>query len=68
MCMYKMMFRKIEASIYRYGNFDELADCEEDEYKILLSMFENTLTWKDVEWLTKITKLPVVVKGILTGE
>ena len=66
MYLYKMMFRKFVALIFRYGNFEGLA--EEDEYKILLSMFDNTLTWKDVEWLTKITKLPVVVKGILTGE
>ena len=53
MYLYKMMFRKIVALIYRYGNFEGLA--EEDEYKILLSMFDNTLTWKNVEWLTKIT-------------
>ena len=63
-----MLFRSFVALIYRYGNFEGLADCEADEYKMLLSMFDNTLTWKDVEWLTKITKLPVVVKGILTGE
>jgi len=26
------------------------------------------LTWQDVEWLRSITKLPVLVKGILTAE
>ncbi|EDS40084.1 glycolate oxidase [Culex quinquefasciatus] len=26
------------------------------------------LTWDDVEWLLKLTKLPVIVKGILTKE
>lgn len=24
--------------------------------------------WQDVGWLKKLTKLPVVVKGVLTGE
>src|SRR6201988_5247882 len=28
--------------------------------------FQSTLTWKDVEWLMKTTKLPVGLKGILT--
>ena len=27
--------------------------------------FDPTLTWKDVDWLAQITRLPVVVKGIL---
>jgi isopentenyl diphosphate isomerase/L-lactate dehydrogenase-like FMN-dependent dehydrogenase len=26
------------------------------------------LTWKDIEWLTGITKLPVLVKGILRSD
>ncbi|XP_055372842.1 uncharacterized protein LOC129606517 [Condylostylus longicornis] len=30
--------------------------------------FDPTLTWKSVEWLIKFTKLPVIVKGILTKE
>ncbi|XP_065369384.1 uncharacterized protein Hao [Calliphora vicina] len=32
------------------------------------SQFDATLTWKDVEWLVKLTYLPVIVKGILTAE
>jgi len=32
------------------------------------SHFDRTLNWKDVEWLRSITKLPVLVKGILTAE
>lgn len=27
-----------------------------------------SLTWADVSWLTTISKLPVVVKGVMTGE
>lgn len=32
------------------------------------TLFDLTLNWKDVQWLKSITKLPIVVKGILTGE
>lgn len=31
-------------------------------------LFDTTLTWMDVEWLAKRTKLPVIVKGVLTRE
>ena len=27
-----------------------------------------TLTWKDIQWLRQISRLPVIVKGIMTGE
>jgi isopentenyl diphosphate isomerase/L-lactate dehydrogenase-like FMN-dependent dehydrogenase len=29
------------------------------------SLFDAALTWKDVEWLVGVTKLPILVKGIL---
>ncbi|KAL9662329.1 hypothetical protein QQ045_027162 [Rhodiola kirilowii] len=29
---------------------------------------DRTLSWKDVEWLQTITKLPILVKGVLTAE
>lgn len=29
---------------------------------------DKALTWKDLEWLRSVTSLPVVIKGILTGE
>ncbi|TMW62257.1 hypothetical protein Poli38472_009750 [Pythium oligandrum] len=32
------------------------------------SLFDLTLNWEDVKWLKSITKLPVVVKGVLTAE
>ncbi|XP_046636059.1 hydroxyacid oxidase 1-like [Daphnia pulicaria] len=28
-------------------------------------MFDSSLTWKDIDWLKSITKLPIVLKGIL---
>ena len=32
------------------------------------SLFYTTLTWKDLEWLARVTKLPVLVKGILRAD
>ncbi|KAI1301702.1 Hydroxyacid oxidase 1 [Halotydeus destructor] len=32
------------------------------------SLFDASLTWKDIDWICEQTKLPVVVKGILTAE
>ena len=34
----------------------------------IASLFDPTLTWKDIEWLAGITKLPVLVKGILRSD
>jgi 4-hydroxymandelate oxidase len=34
----------------------------------ITSKWDPSLLWKDMEWLASITKLPVVVKGILTAE
>lgn len=31
-------------------------------------MFDSSLTWKDIDWLKSVTKLPVLVKGVLTSE
>ena len=30
--------------------------------------FDADLNWKDIEWLCSLTKLPVLVKGILRGD
>lgn len=32
------------------------------------SLFDQSLTWHDLKWLKSITKLPIVLKGILTAE
>ncbi len=34
----------------------------------LASLYDPALTWKDIEWLAGITKLPVLVKGILRAD
>jgi isopentenyl diphosphate isomerase/L-lactate dehydrogenase-like FMN-dependent dehydrogenase len=33
-----------------------------------LSPFSASLTWKDIEWIAAATKLPVLLKGVLTSE
>lgn len=32
------------------------------------STFDSSLSWKDIDWLRSLTKLPILVKGILTHE
>jgi 4-hydroxymandelate oxidase len=32
------------------------------------SLYDTSLTWKDLAWFKSITKLPVIVKGILRGD
>jgi len=32
------------------------------------SLFDPSITWKDIEWLRSITKLPVIVKGIIRAD
>jgi 4-hydroxymandelate oxidase len=34
----------------------------------LSDVTDNSLTWRDLEWLRTHTSLPIIVKGILTGE
>ncbi|XP_001604745.1 hydroxyacid oxidase 1-like [Nasonia vitripennis] len=34
----------------------------------LLDLLDDSLTWDDVAWLKSVTKLPIVLKGILTPE
>lgn len=34
----------------------------------IASLYDQALTWKDVEWLRSITNLPVLVKGILRAD
>lgn len=51
----------------RFGNYEGLAELKGDVYKLIHSMYASNLTWKDIAWLTSITKLPIIAKGILTG-
>lgn len=34
----------------------------------VIARYDDSLTWKDMEWLASITDMPVVVKGVLRGD
>jgi len=34
----------------------------------IATMLDQTITWRDVEWLSTVTRLPVLVKGIVRGD
>jgi isopentenyl diphosphate isomerase/L-lactate dehydrogenase-like FMN-dependent dehydrogenase len=40
----------------------------EDFHTALHDAVDDTLTWRDLEWLHSVSELPLVVKGILTAE
>jgi isopentenyl diphosphate isomerase/L-lactate dehydrogenase-like FMN-dependent dehydrogenase len=40
----------------------------EDFHAALNTAVDDTLTWRDLEWLHSVSELPLVVKGILTAE
>jgi isopentenyl diphosphate isomerase/L-lactate dehydrogenase-like FMN-dependent dehydrogenase len=40
----------------------------EDFHTALHAVVDDTLTWRDLEWLHSICRLPLVVKGVLTAE
>ncbi|XP_076339475.1 2-Hydroxyacid oxidase 1-like isoform X2 [Tachypleus tridentatus] len=61
----------------RMANFGELdiksngiqeAKKESGLNEYAASLFDPSITWKDILWLKEITKLPLVVKGVLTAE
>lgn len=51
----------------RFKNFDKL-EKESGFTSYGLSQVDEAATWDDVKWLVSITKLPVILKGILTKE
>ena len=40
----------------------------EDFHPALHAVVDDTLTWRDLEWLRSVCPLPLVIKGILTAE
>ena len=32
------------------------------------SLFDPSVTWRDLKWLRSVTKLPIIIKGVLSGE
>ncbi|KAL8170796.1 hypothetical protein V2J09_022600 [Rumex salicifolius] len=35
---------------------------------LALKAFDQSLNWKDIDWLRSVTKLPILIKGVLTRE
>ncbi len=59
--------------IKNFDTYEKFKDIEPELRSTMVAafvnmMFENALTWKDIEWLRSITKLPILLKGILTRE
>ncbi|CAF2155147.1 unnamed protein product [Brassica napus] len=48
------------------GKMDEANDSGLASY--VAGQIDRTLSWKDVQWLQTITSMPILVKGVLTGE
>ncbi|KAA8524092.1 hypothetical protein F0562_010477 [Nyssa sinensis] len=48
------------------GKMDQAADSGLASY--VAGQIDRSLSWKDVKWLQTITRLPILVKGVLTAE
>ncbi|KAK9074130.1 hypothetical protein SSX86_006727 [Deinandra increscens subsp. villosa] len=48
------------------GKMDEANDSGLASY--VAGQIDRTLSWKDVKWLQTITKMPILVKGVITAE
>ncbi|XP_048605036.1 peroxisomal (S)-2-hydroxyacid oxidase GLO4-like [Brassica napus] len=53
------MWLNLEVNVHSEGSGVEAFDS---------TTFDASLNWKDIEWLRSVTKLPVLVKGILKRE
>ncbi|KAH7956412.1 hypothetical protein HPB52_008877 [Rhipicephalus sanguineus] len=49
-------------------NYSHIKDLKESCLEQLRQSFDRSLTWDALAWIKSVTKLPVVVKGILTAE
>ncbi|XP_046675473.1 peroxisomal (S)-2-hydroxy-acid oxidase GLO3 isoform X1 [Homalodisca vitripennis] len=60
----------------RLANFSDdkatkVTEARDDQSSLnayVFSLLDQKLTWKDIKWLKSITRLPIVLKGILTAE
>jgi 4-hydroxymandelate oxidase len=53
------------------GSFRETLPAGVDDSGLAVyieSLYDTALTWKDLEWLCTLTKMPVLVKGVLRGD
>ncbi len=53
---------------YGIAAFESVLEPARIAPELLDRMVEDSITWRDVEWLRSLTDLPLLVKGILTAE
>jgi 4-hydroxymandelate oxidase len=57
------------ANLERYGTPDNLRWAGSSSFtEYVHRLMDASLTWESVEWLRSVTSLPILIKGILTGE
>jgi isopentenyl diphosphate isomerase/L-lactate dehydrogenase-like FMN-dependent dehydrogenase len=57
------------ANLERYGTPEALRWAGSSTFtEYIHRLMDDSLTWESVEWLRSITTLPILIKGILTGE
>ena len=57
------------ANLERYGTPDALRWAGTSTFtEYVHKLVDDSLTWESVDWLKSVTKLPVLIKGILTAE
>ncbi len=55
---------------FALGNINKNKNNNQDSdlASYIASLYDTSLTWKDLEWIISLTKLPVLVKGVLRGD
>lgn len=59
-----LMFANFRGSIFAHLNATQVSSLTDYTRKF----FDQSVSWRDVVWLKSITRLPIVLKGILTAE
>lgn len=68
------LFTSFYFNFIRLANFehasqtDVVGSSDSGLAEYVASQVDQTLSWNDVTWLKGITSLPIVLKGILTGQ
>ncbi|PIO31035.1 hypothetical protein AB205_0003410, partial [Aquarana catesbeiana] len=50
------------------GQPDTKDQCGPDNYGVPPNTLDPSISWKDIYWLRNLTRLPIIIKGILTKE
>lgn len=50
------------------STFTSSSDPESGLARYVFSQFDNSITWNDLDWLTGLTNLPILLKGVQTKE